>query len=300
VLDASTNSIIGTTEVVKGPDQVVFTARYAYIRGTGSEKFSLIEVGGLAQGKVSAVDVVAGRQPASTLPAEIGVADMIVPTPEGNAAMIANTPDQMVYYYVEGMMAPMGTFTNYKRRPHGLMLLDRSLAEVAPGTYSTTIKLTKAGRFDVPLLIDQPRIINCFELEVADSPEGEKNRPGATILLEALFKDGRFKPQETIALRFKISDPATKQPIKGLTDVQVLVFEPPGIWQQRQFAREAEPGVYEIKQAFPHEGLFKVMVSISSRGTTYADLPATQVRVLKNPQPVDQKKVNAQKEAKNE
>jgi hypothetical protein len=224
---------------------------------------------------------------------------MIAPTPEGNAVMIANTPDQMIYYYVEGMMAPMGTFSNYKRRPHALLLVDRSLAEVAPGTYSTTIKLTQAGRFDVPFLINQPRIVTCFELEVAGSPEGEKNRTGATIALEALFKDRQFKPQDTIALRFKISDPVTKQPITGLTDVQVLIFEPPGIWQQRQFANEAEPGVYEIRQAFPREGLYNVMVSVSSRGTSYADLPFTTVRVLNNPPPEDQKKEKDQKEANN-
>ena len=300
VLDASTNSITGTTEVVKGPDQVAFTARYAYIRGTGSEKFSLIETSKLGQGKLTAVDVVAGRQPASALPAEIGVADMIAPTPEGNAAMIANAPDQMIYYYVEGMMAPMGTFTNYKRRPHALLLVDRSLSEVAPGMYSTTIKLTRGGRFEVPLLIGQPRIVNCFELEVAESPEGEKNRTGATIALEPLFKDRQFKPQDTVALRFKISDPVTKLPITGLIDAQVLVFEPPGIWQQRQFAKETEPGVYEVRQVFPREGVYNVMVSVSSRGTSYADLPFTAVRVLNNPQPEDQKKVSDQKEGKNE
>jgi YVTN family beta-propeller protein len=301
VLDASTNSITGTAEVVKEPDQVAFTTRYAYIRGTASEKFSLIETtGGLAQGKIAAVDVVAGRQPASTLPDEIGVADMIAPTPEGNAAMIANTPDQMIYYYVEGMMAPMGTFSNYKRRPHAMLILDRSLNEVAPGVYSTPIKLPHAGRFDVPLLIDQPRIVNCFQLEVAESPDGENTGAKATITLEFLFKGREFKPQETIPLRVKITDPATKRPIAGLGDVQVLVFEPPGIWQQRQFAKEVEPGVYEISQAFPHEGLYNVMVRVSSRGASFADLPMVTVRVLSHPQPQDQKKTNEQKETKNE
>lgn len=298
VLDASTNTIAGTTPVVKGPDQVTFTARYAYIRGTGSEKFSLIETAGLLQGKVSAVDVVAGRQAADTIPAEINVADMIVPTPEGNAAMIANTPDQMVYYYVEGMMAPMGTITNYKRRPQALLLLDRSLAEVEPGVYTTPVKLPHAGRFDVPLVVDQPRLVNCFQLEVAESAGGEKDQSGVALILEALFAGQQFKPQEAIPLKFKLTDPVTKKPLAGLTDVQVLVFEPPGIWQERQFAKEVAAGIYEIKQTFPHEGQFNVMVRVSSRGTSYADLPFTTVRVLNKPQP--QNNADKQKEAKNE
>ncbi len=283
ILDASTNTITGTTAVTKAPDQVTFTSRFAYIRGTGSEKFSLIDLGGVAKGNLAAVDVVAGRLPATSLPDEIGVADMIVPTPEGNAAMIANTPDQMIYYYVEGMMAPMGTLSNYKRRPHALLLLDRSLAEVAPGVYSTPLRLTRAGRYDVPLLIDQPRIVNCFQLEVGESPDGEKARAGASIAVEPLFKEKRFKPLAASPLRFKITDPATGKPVSGLDDVQVLVFEPPGIWQQRQYAKEVEAGVYEITQTFPRDAVYNVMVRVSSRGIDYADLPFTAVQVTSTP-----------------
>jgi YVTN family beta-propeller protein len=299
VLDASTNSIIGSTAVVKEPDQVAFTARYAYIRGIGSEKFSLIELGGIGSGKLAAVDVVAGRLPASSLPTEIGVADMIAPTPEGNAAMIANGPDQMIYYYVEGMMAPMGTLSNYKRRPHALLVLDRSLSEVAPGVYSTPLKLPSAGLFDVPFLINQPRIVNCFQLTVAQPPEGEKTPDGATVAVEPLFRDQRFKPQDPISLRFKLTNPLTRQPLVGLTDVQVLVFEPPGIWQQRQFAKEVGGGVYEITQAFPREGVFSVMLRVASRGITYADLPFTKLTVV-GPPPTNEKTANDKKETKNE
>jgi YVTN family beta-propeller protein len=293
VLDASTNSIIGSTDVVKQPDQVAFTARYAYIRGIGSEKFSLIELGGIGKGKLAAVDVVAGRLPASSLPAEIGVADMIAPTPEGNAAIIANGPDQMLYYYVEGMMAPIGTLSNYKRRPNALLVLDRSLSEVAPGVYSTPLKLPRAGRFDVPFLINQPRIVNCFQLDVAEPPEGEKTRAGVAVAIavEPLFKDQRFKPQEMIPLRFKLTDPATTQPLAGLIDVEVLVFEPPGIWQKRQFAKEVSGGVYEVTQAFPREGVFTVMLRVASRGITYADLPFTKVPV-ENPRLSGEKNVH--------
>lgn len=281
VIDASTNSVIGSTAVVKSPDQVTFTRRYAYIRGTGSEKFSLIEVSEVAKkGKVAPVEVQAGRQPASMFPAEIGVADMIQPTPEGNAVMIANTPDMMLYYYVEGMMAPMGTFQNYKRRPHALMVIDRSLSEVSPGVYSSPLKLKYAGHFDVPMVIDQPRIINCFEARVADSPDGEKRKPVVSVALEPLFKGGKFKPGDPVSLRFRVNDSLSKQPVSGLKDVQVLTFEPPGIWQQRQWAKEAGDGVYEITQTFPREALYHVMVQIPSRGVRYADFPYTPVPVM--------------------
>ena len=280
VIDAATNKVLGGGAVTKGPDQVTFTDRYAYIRGTGSEKFSMIELSAIAKGKFTPVDIQAGRLPASSVPEEIGVADMIQPTPEGNAVMVSNTPDGMIYYYVEGMMAPMGTIQNYKRRPHGLLLLDRSLSEVAPGVYQSPVKLNAAGRFDVPMLINQPRLINCFQLEVGDSPNGEKVQSGRSIAVEALFKAQQFKPGETVKLRFKLTDPTTKQPVTNLEDVRILAFEPPGVWQQRQWAKEVEEGVYEVTQVFPRVGLYNVMVSVVSRGVNFTDVPHTAVRVL--------------------
>ena len=279
VIDASTGQVAGSVEVAKAPDQVTFTDRYAYVRATGSEKFSLVELSGIQKGKFAAVDVTAGQKPASELPGEIGVADMIATTPEGNAAMVANTPDGMVYYYVEGMMAPMGTLSNYKRRPHAALVLDRSLSEVAPGVYTAPVRLKNGGRFDVSVLTGQPRLSHCFQMEVASSPDAEKQGAGVSVAASALFDGRQFKAGEPVTLRFRLSDSATGQPVKGLGDVQVLAFEPPGIWQQRQWAKEVGEGEYEISQTFPRPGLYKVMLRIASRGVSFADLPATPVPV---------------------
>ena len=280
VIDAATGEVAGSAEVVKGPDQVVFTDHYAYVRGTGSEKFSLVELSGVAKGKFTAVDITAGQKPPSALPSEIGVSDMIATTPEGNAAMIANTPDGMVYYYVEGMMAPMGTLSNYKRRPYAAMILDRSLTETAPGVYTVPVRLKGAGRFDVSVLTSQPRVSHCFQMEVAPSGDGQTKPAGASVAAVALFDGRQHKAGESAALRFRVTDSATGQPLKGLRDVQVLAFEPPGIWQQRQWAKEVGEGEYEVTQTFPRTGLYKVMLRIASRGVTFADLPAASVPVV--------------------
>lgn len=280
ILDAATNKIVGRANVVKDPDQVAFTTRYAYVHAIGSERFSLIELTDFTKTTPAPVDIQGGQRAPSTMPEEIGVGDMIAPTPEGNAVMIANNPDQMIYYYVEGMMAPMGTFTNYKRRPRALLLLDRSLSETAPGTYSTPIKLRRSGSFDVPVMIDQPRLLKCFQLEVGPSHDGEDERSGISITVQALFKDKSVRPSDSVPLKFKIVDSVTGQALKGLDDVNVLVFQPPGIWQQRQIAKEIGDGVYEVAQIFPHSGLFNVMVGVTSRGVAFADLPFNTVKVL--------------------
>lgn len=280
VIDSSTNSVVGTTDVAKSPDQIVFTEGYAYVRGVGSEKFSLIGLTDAARGRISAVDVQAGQRPPSEAPDDLGVADMIAATPEGNSAVIANAPDATVYYYMQGMMAPMGTISNYKRRPRALLVLDRSLKETAAGVYTAPVKLRTAGRFVASLLIDQPRVVTCFEVEVADSPEGERAQAGASLRVETEFEGLRTTPNKTVPLRFRLKDTATGAPVKGLTDVQVLVFEPPGIWQQRQWAKEVGEGVYEVTQTFPRAGLFSVMFRVASRGVEYRHLPATNVSVM--------------------
>jgi YVTN family beta-propeller protein len=279
VIDAATNKVIGSTSVVKSPDQVTFTNRYAYLRGTASEKFSLVELDKLGREKVTAVDVQAGQRAPSTMPEELGVASMIVPTPEGNSVMIAHAPDQMIYFYVEGMMAPMGTLSNYKRRPRGILLLDRSLTEIAPGTYATPIKLTRAGSYDVPVLINENRIAHCFQADVGKSPNAPATEEKSSIVVAASFAGQEFKSGAGVPLKLKLTDSITGQPIGGLGDVQVLVFEPPGVWQQRQWAKEVSAGEYEITQVFPHAGIFNVMVRVGSRGVSFADLPFTPVIV---------------------
>ncbi len=287
VFDAATNRIGGTSAVVKEPDQVVFTDEYAYVRGLGSEKFSLIELRNVPSGQLAPIYIQAGQHPATDVPAEIGVADMIAPVPGGDGAMIANTADAMFYYYTEGMMAPMGSFTNYKRRPRALLILDRSLTEVAPGVYSTPIKLGAAGRFDVPFMTDQPRLINCFQLSVGESADKQaERRVAGSLHIEPLFKESHFKAGERVKLRFKITDADTHQPVAKLDDVRVLVFEPPGVWQQRQWAKEVGGGVYEIEQEFPNDGMFNVMLAISSRGIDFSDLPLTAIPVDEKADPV--------------
>ena len=282
VIDASTNTLIGKSPVVKEPDQVVFTGDYAYIRGLASEKFSLIELRDVPSGNFSTVNVQGGQRPATDVPADIGVADMIAPIPEGNGAMIANAADGMFYYYTEGMMAPMGSFSNYKRRPRALLILDRSLSEVSPGVYSTPVKLNKAGSFVVPFLINQPQLANCFQLTVGESPNKENELARTAIQIEPLFKGAQFKPGETVKIKFRITDPATNQPVSKLEDVRVLAFEPPGLWQERQWAKDVGKGIYEIEQVFPHDGIFHVMIEVSSRGTDFSSLPFTAVAVVGN------------------
>lgn len=280
VIDSATHQKIGSLDVVEGADQVTFTKGYAYIRGTETENFSLIELNEVKKGKWDSAKIQAGRQASNVNPNEIGVADMIVPTPSGNSVMIANNPDMRVYYYSEGMLATMGALDNYKRRPHGILILDRSMSEVQPGVYQSAIQLRGAGLYDVPLLIDQPRVVHCFDLSVRGNAAFEAGYTGTSLTIEAQFNNARFKPGVPELLRFKITDSLTSKPAVGLRDVEALAFQPPGIWQMRTQAKEVGDGIYEMTQVFPRTGYFEVLVSVASRGVRFADSPTARVGVV--------------------
>ena len=272
VIDTATNSVTGTIPVVKDPDQIVFTEQYAYVRGVESEKFTLLDLREVRNGNMAPVDVQAGRQTPSAAAQELGVASMIVPTPEGNAVMVANAPDATLYFYQEGMMAPMGTFSNYNRRPRGILVLDRSLREVGPGMYRTPVTFTRAGKFDVPILINQPRAVHCFQVAVQESAKhtaatSERRPP----VVHAGFGDEAVSALTPTTLAFSLLDAATQQPVTGIRDMQVLVFEPPGTWQQRHWAKEVEAGRYVVTQSFPRAGKYRVMVQASSHHLRFAD-----------------------------
>jgi DNA-binding beta-propeller fold protein YncE len=270
VFDSSTNRLAHTISVEKGPDQIAFTDTFAYVRSTGSNEVSMIRLSTLA----AQPDIVkfSGGQ---NVPADASVesfANMIVPAPEGDSVLVANPADRVIYYYSEGMAAPMGSFQNYRRKPRGLMVVDRSLREVASGVYSTTTKLPKSGIYDVAFLLDSPRITHCFEAEAKPNPEVRREKQVA-LRVEYLNKEKQLRVGENYKLRFKLIDTATLKTKSELKDVRVLTFLASATWQKRDFARSVGDGVYEIDIKVPQSGLYFVFVESRSQGVNFRQLP---------------------------
>jgi YVTN family beta-propeller protein len=283
VVDSATNKWLATANVAKEPDQIIFTEHYAYLRGLGSEKFSLIELDNARNGHLQPLEIQAGQLAPEKEAAQIGFAPMMVATPDGNSVMIANAPDRMTYFYQEGMMAPMGTFSNYQRMSRGLMILDQSLSESAPGVYTAAVHLPHAGHFDVPVLLDQPRIMHCFQVSL-DEAAGQQKAQGRTTVQIDLVQDHEpiiaGKPH---VLQFSISDSINHHPISGLKGVGILVFRPPGTWQQRNTLTELGGGVYEWQLSFPTPGHYKILFNLPSQKIRWGDLPSKEITVTPGP-----------------
>jgi len=286
VFDASTNRLTQTISVEKGPDQVTFTDTFAYVRSAGAIEVSMIRLSTLSA-QPDIVKFPAGQAVPEEAVADMSVADVMAPAPEGNSVLIANPADGIIYYYQEGMAAPMGSFQNYRRSPRAVMVVDRSLREVTSGVYTTTTKLPKSGVYDVAFLLDSPRVTHCFSAEAKPNPDIPHEKKVA-VRIEYLNKDKQLRVGEEYKLRFKLIDNATSRVKSDVNDLRVLTMLSSGTWQKRDFARSVGEGVYELDIKVPQTGSYLIFVESRSQGVSFRQLPyltlsTTAATAINNP-----------------
>lgn len=270
IFDAASNRMLHEVNAGKSPDQIMFSDTFAFVRSLGTENVEMLRLGTISK----EVDITEfpGGQAAPGQGSTPVRADSIVLAPEGNSVIVANPADRVLYYYSEGMAAPMGNFQNYRREPLAVMVVDRSLREIKPGIYSTTIKLPSSGRYDVAFLNDSPRVSHCFELSAETNP-GLKEKPLVALRIEHQIKERKLAVGQEFIFRFKLIDTATGDPKSDLRDVRVLTFLSPGTWQRRDIAKPIGDGVYELKINVPQTGVYMLFVESTSMGVRYVDLP---------------------------
>ena len=263
IFDTSSNRVRQSVAVGAGADQIVFTRGFAYVRAPGSEFVTMITIGDLDRtGEAAVTRFPAGQKAPKNSPAT-SLADAITPIPGDNGVLVANPADKMIYFYTEGMAAPMGSFQNYRRDPKALLILDNSLSETSRGNYTTTIRLPEAGAYDVALLLDSPRLVNCFATTIAENPALPKST-AAALVFEPLQQQRIARVGETYTLSFKVTDTNSHQPKTDLSDVDVLVFLAPGIWQQHQTAKATADGTYQVAFVPPKAGVYYVYFQVPS------------------------------------
>ena len=293
IFDVSTNRLLQQVPVGPGPDEITFTRDFAYVHSSGSEFITIISLIRLGKegNEVSVSRFPSGEKAPRESP-YTALADLVVPAPEQGAVLVANPVDKMIYFYAEGMAAPMGSFQNYGRDPRGVLVLDNSLREIAPGVYSTTVRLPRRGHYDVPFLLDSPRLVNCFDFAVEENPALPKQKTVA-IKVEPLSVPPTIKVGETYQLRFKVIDTASNRPKPNLDDVGVLVFLSPGIWQQRMWARSLSEGIYEMSFIPPRAGVYYIFFQCPSLEVEFNQIPSLNLEATidtnssstKEPQP---------------
>lgn len=274
IVDASSNRIVQQGKLDKGPDRISFTNKQAHIRHRGSDAVLMIalESVGTPGAELAVADFSGGRH----APGDMSLptpADSIVQASGENGVLVANPRDKSVYFYMEGMAAPMGNFSNYGREPRAVLSVDRNLRERAPGVYETTAKLPAAGAYDLAVFVDQPRVVACFDLTVTPDPSSKIVRP------PKLNVESRVPPTvsagETTRIAFRLTLAETGQPDNAAQDVWILAAGP--AWQRRAVASHGGDGVYFVDFTVPEPGSYRVLMSAPSRGLDYLPYATMQV-----------------------
>lgn len=282
IFDVSTTRLVKAVPVGPVPDQITFTKDFAYVRSMGNEFVTMIKITELGkEGDEVSVNRFPAGQKAPQESSFTSLAASVVPAPEAGAVLVANPADKTIYFYSEGMAAPMGSFQNYRRDPRAVLVLDNNLRETSPGAYTTTVRLPRQGQYDLAFLLDAPRMVNCFRLAVKENPDLPKPKAVA-IKVEPLLKDSILRVGESYRLRFKVTDTSTNQPNANLKDMNVLVFLAPGLWQHREWAKPLGDGIYEMSFVPPQAGVYYIHFKCPSLEIQFNQLPFLTLQATKD------------------
>jgi DNA-binding beta-propeller fold protein YncE len=274
LFDVSANKFLQEYAVGHSPDSLAFTDSYLYVRSRGSADVRLIPLANLGN-NTSSAEFPAGQlapgAPADTL------ASPMVASLDGAAAFVVNAADRRIYYYQEGMAAPMFSIEGYGRTPKAAMVLDRSIHETSPGIYSVGLRLPKPGFYDVPVYTDAPSMSHCFEFSVYVNPLLKK-KTDQPVALRPLKNNLQVRPGEPATVSFRLIDPATDKAREGLKDVEISVLLAEGLRQMHYSAEPLGDGVYQFTFTPAKEGVYYATVQIPSLRIRPNQLPYMMIR----------------------
>lgn len=286
IVDASANRVVNSVIVRGEPDKVSFTDGHAYVRATKTPDVSLISLAQVGQpGELAIVQIIGGQSAPGGSPHH-SVADAIAPVHEhGNHVLIANPADSYVYYYMEGMKAPMGGFQNYGRVPRAVQVVDRAMRETAPGTYSARLSLTNDGEYQVAFLLDTPRIVHCFSFRAAASSTVTTEDDKTPVTVRILSAERSLRVGEGLTLRFALTESQTNTPVSGSDDVYVMATLASGLWTDRFRAMSLGAGIYEVHLTPPRAGVYTIQFASAAPRMVITQPPSISVTVTSRDSP---------------
>ncbi|WP_176517620.1 cytochrome D1 domain-containing protein [Pseudomonas faucium] len=276
VIDASTDQLIHRIPVAAEPYQLTFTKGYAYVRGLASSKVSMINLGSLGQGRQPIVQGFEAGPAAPRQAGDLPLAQGLSVSRDDNSVFVVNPVDNTTYFYAEGMNAPMSGYNNRGHQARAALVIDRSLRELAPGVYGSTVKMPAAGTFDVAFLLNQPQIIHCFSTQVAAAPDASR-RKGAHAEFIGLDQPLAQNRAFTATVRIVGDD---GRPRQGLNDLTLRYFLAPSSMPRNLPLSEVGEGVYQVWLTLPEPGAWYLHVQSPSLGRTFAEENYTSLRVL--------------------
>lgn len=276
VIDASNDQLIHRIPVAAEPYQLTFTKGYAYVRGLASPKVSMINLASLGQGRTPIVQGFEAGPAAPRQAGDLPLAQGVSVSRDDNSVFVVNPVDNTTYFYAEGMNAPMSGYNNRGHQARAAIVIDRSLREVAPGVYGSTVKLPAAGTFDVAFLLNQPQIIHCFSTDVAALPDAGLRK---VVHAEFLGTEQPLLQNSPFVAQVRILGEDGK-PRPGLHDLSLRYFLAPSSLPRSLPLTEVGEGVYQASLELAEAGAWYLHVQSPSLGRKFAEDNYTSLRVL--------------------
>lgn len=204
ILDSKNGQLRQTVTVSGRPYDVIFSKDYAYIRTLDTEFSAMISLNELKKNlTITPKQIPIGTSKMAQY-ANLPLASSMTPSLNLAGAFFALPSERTVYHYMEGMNAPSSGIKTFGHTPLATMVTQRGLLQVAPGRYSTSLRLPSAGRMVLALASENPKFKECISVVV--KPD-EKPEQQDKVKLEWLNDPVIFKKiNEPIELKVRILD----------------------------------------------------------------------------------------------
>jgi hypothetical protein len=263
LIDTASAELRQTLEISGAPDQITFGKETVYIRPLNGKSLFSFPLADLDSSQAPALIEIPYAQRAAGESAEYAIASPLATLPDEGAVLVANSADNMIYYLIEGTLAPAGSYKDQATLPRAVTFVDRSLKQEAPGIYSGKVLIPSGGAYQVALLLDTQKLTHCFDFTA--KPGDAEVSAQAEIKIEAINAPSQIKPGEMVSIKFLVTDLKLNQPLDGLTDFVVSVNEIGGNWNQRYLAASIGKGMYEIQLSIPQAGTYNILLDVNSR-----------------------------------
>jgi hypothetical protein len=263
VLDLATQKVTFTSALQNKASRIVQTSQYAYAVDVLSGRAEMFALEDLRNARARAINIMVSG---SAIEDAIDAHKLIVPAPSGGGILVASPADGIIFQYGEGMMAPMGSYSNYRRKAVGLVIAENGLKEISPGHYRTQFRAKEEGSYNLLIGSARPRVSSCAKVSlrarVAD--RNERGLGPSAVLIQADEKEIRVKIVES-------KKGALPQRVAGLKDVVLLVFDRKSGWQKRTALLEISPGEYRARVKVPVARQYELLASSATANLSFLE-----------------------------
>ncbi|CAM5792496.1 MAG: hypothetical protein J0I00_14440 [Burkholderiales bacterium] len=283
MVDLATGTVHARSATVPGASRLALTQRFVYAVGNDEANADLWALADLRAGRVQPVRILLGS--AGVPQGDDHRLRRAIAAADGAGLLVANAADRLIYQYAEGMMAPVGSYSNYKRTPLAIALLDLAPREVSPGRYQVPVRYDTGGMHHLIVSGAGPRFVGCDRVALPMT-SGQAERESVPELKVRLVED---KPltgaRRRIVVALSEQTPqGSGQPLAQVSDLTLLMFDKRSGWQHRVHLGEIgaagdATGRYAVEVSVPPGVAYDLFVGSVSR-----DLPFVRGRVQGAPE----------------